>query len=106
MVCYYVNLDKLFMNEVIEVMKLGFGMLVFNNDEIIILLFIKKGVFEEDVYDYLVIGCVEIVVFGKWGYCCIGMSYINFFKVLLIIMNDGIDLVFGKRFVFFYGYFI
>ncbi|TQC08612.1 formate C-acetyltransferase/glycerol dehydratase family glycyl radical enzyme, partial [Streptococcus agalactiae] len=102
---YHANLDKSFMNEAIEVMKLGFGMPAFNNDEIIIPSFIKKGVSEEDAYDYSAIGCVETAVPGKWGYRCTGMSYINFPKVLLITMNDGIDPASGKRFAPSYGHF-
>ncbi|MFS6389630.1 glycyl radical protein [Streptococcus agalactiae] len=102
---YHANLDKSFMNEAIEVMKLGFGMPAFNNDEIIIPSFIKKGVSEEDAYDYSAIGCVETAVPGKWGYRCTGMSYINFPKVLLITMNNGIDPASGKRFAPAYGHF-
>ena len=60
---YHAGLDARFMNkECIEVMKLGFGMPAFNNDEIIIPSFIAKGVLEEDAYDYSAIGCVETAV--------------------------------------------
>ncbi|MBP1046966.1 glycyl radical protein [Enterococcus sp. BWM-S5] len=102
---YHSGLDNRFMNECIEVMKLGFGMPAFNNDEIIIPSFIKIGVTEEDAYDYSAIGCVETAVPGKWGYRCTGMSYMNFPKILMIAMNDGIDPVSGKRFVKGYGHF-
>lgn len=93
------------MNECIEVMKLGFGMPAFNNDEIIIPSFIDFGVKEEDAYNYSAIGCVETAVPGKWGYRCTGMSYMNFPKILLIAMNDGIDPVSNKRFCEGYGHF-
>ncbi|GCF95185.1 putative pyruvate formate-lyase 2 [Enterococcus florum] len=96
---YHSGLDNRFMNECIEVMKLGFGMPAFNNDEIIIPSFKKIGVTEEDAYDYSAIGCVETAVPGKWGYRCTGMSYMNFPKILIIAMNDGVDPVSGKRFV-------
>lgn len=102
---YHANLNSEFMNEAIEVMKLGFGMPAFNNDEIIIPSFIKYGVNEEDAYDYSAIGCVETAVPGKWGYRCTGMSYINFPKILMIAMNDGIDPVSNKRFTKGHGYF-
>ena len=102
---YHSGLDNNFMNECIEVMKLGFGMPAFNNDEIIIPSFEKIGVTEEDAYDYSAIGCVETAVPGKWGYRCTGMSYMNFPKILMIAMNDGIDPVSGKRFVKGYGHF-
>lgn len=102
---YHSGMDSRFLSECIEVMKLGFGMPAFNNDEIIIPSFVNIGVTEEDAYDYSAIGCVETAVPGKWGYRCTGMSYMNFPKILMIAMNDGIDPVSGKRFVKGYGHF-
>lgn len=89
---YHKGLDDKFMNEAIEVLKLGTGMPAFNSDEVIIPSFIEKGVTEEDAYNYSAIGCVEVAVPGKWGYRCTGMSFINFPKTLLIAMNEGVDL--------------
>ena len=100
---YHANLNKKFFDECIEVMKLGFGMPALNNDEIIIPSFINWGVKEEDAYNYSAIGCVETAVPGKWG--CTGMSYINFPRVLLCAMNNGVDLTSKKRFTKGYGYF-
>ena len=102
---YHQNINKQFFDECIEVMKLGFGMPALNNDEIIIPSFINWGVKEEDAYNYSAIGCVETAVPGKWGYRCTGMSYINFPRVLLCAMNNGVDLTSGKRFTKGYGYF-
>lgn len=102
---YHSGLNKQFFDECIEVMKLGFGMPALNNDEIIIPSFINWGVKEEDAYNYSAIGCVETAVPGKWGYRCTGMSYINFPRVLLCTMNNGVDLTSGKKFTTGYGYF-
>ena len=102
---YHKNLNNAFYDECIEVVKLGFGMPAFNNDEIIIPSFINWGVKEEDAYNYSAIGCVETAVPGKWGYRCTGMSYINFPRVLLCTMNNGVDVTSGKRFTKGYGYF-
>lgn len=102
---YHKNLPQAFMDEAIEVMKLGTGMPAFNNDEIIIPSFIDLGVKKEDAYNYSAIGCVETAVPGKWGYRCTGMSYQNFPRILLAVMNDGVDLTSGKRFTKGYGYF-
>ena len=102
---YHANLNREFFDEAIEVMKLGTGMPAFNNDEIIIPSFIDKGVSEEDAYNYSAIGCVETAVPGKWGYRCTGMSYINMPRLLLTVMNDGVDVTTGKRFVKGYGHF-
>ena len=102
---YHANIDPKFFDEAIEVMKLGTGMPAFNNDEVIIPSFIEKGVKEEDAYNYSAIGCVETAVPGKWGYRCTGMSYMNFPRILLIAMNNGVDMTTGKRFVSECGYF-
>ena len=102
---YHANLNKHFFDECIEVMKLGFGMPALNNDEIIIPSFINWGVKEEDAYNYSAIGCVETAVPGKWGYRCTGMSYVNFPRVLLCTMNNGVDLTTNKRFTKGHGYF-
>lgn len=100
---YFNGIDEPFFDEAIEVMKLGTGMPAFNNDEIIIPSFIEKGVKEEDAYNYSAIGCVETAVPGKWGYRCTGMSYLNFPRILLMVMNHGIDQTSGKRFTKDYG---
>ena len=102
---YHAGLNPEFFDEAIEVMKLGTGMPAFNNDEVIIPSFIEKGVSEEDAYNYSAIGCVETAVPGKWGYRCTGMSYINMPRLLLTVMNNGVDVTTGKRFVKGYGYF-
>ena len=96
---YHKNLNQAFLDEAIEVLKLGTGMPAFNNDEVIIPSFIEKGVKKEDAYCYSAIGCVETAVPGKWGYRCTGMSYLNFPRILLMVMNNGIDVTSGRRFV-------
>ena len=100
---YHRNLNQAFMDEALEVMKLGTGMPAFNNDEVIIPSFIEKGVKKEDAYDYSAVGCVETAVPGKWGYRCTGMSYMNFPRILLMAMNRGVDMTSGKRFTEDYG---
>jgi formate C-acetyltransferase len=102
---YHKNLNPAFFDEAIEVMKLGTGMPAFNNDEVIIPSFMEKGVKEEDAYNYSAIGCVETAVPGKWGYRCTGMSYINMPRLLLTVMNNGVDVTTGKRFCKGYGSF-
>ena len=102
---YHKNINKHFLDECVEVMRLGFGMPALNNDEIIIPSFMDWQVKEEDAYNYSAIGCVETAVPGKWGYRCTGMSYINFPRMLLCTTNNGVDLTSNKRFTKGYGYF-
>lgn len=94
---YHKNLPDDFLRECIEVVRCGFGMPAFNDDEIITPSFVEKGVKPEDAYNYSAIGCVETAVPGKWGYRCTGMSFLNFPKALLIAMNDGVDPSSGTK---------
>ncbi len=94
---YHKGLPDGFLRECIQVVRCGFGMPAFNNDEIIIPSFMEKGVKPEDAYNYSAIGCVETAVPGKWGYRCTGMSFLNFPKALLIAMNDGVDPASGVK---------
>ncbi len=94
---YHRGLSDEFMRECVEVVRCGFGMPAFNDDEVIIPSFIAKGVKPEDAYNYSAIGCVETAVPGKWGYRCTGMGFLNFPKALLIAMNDGVDPASGTR---------
>jgi len=96
---YHKGLSDGFIRECIQVIRCGFGMPAFNNDEIIIPSFLDIGVKKEDAYNYSAIGCVEVAVPGKWGYRPTGMSFLNFPKTLLIALNNGIDIASGKRVV-------
>lgn len=96
---YHENLNQDFLIACIDVIKCGFGMPAFNNDEIVIPEFIKLGVEREDAYNYASIGCIETAVPGKWGYRCTGMSFINFARILLAALNKGEDATSGKTFL-------
>ena len=94
---YCHQLEPEFMNECLQVIRLGFGMPAFNNDEIIIPSFEKRGVSHVDATNYSAVGCVEVAVPGKWGYRCTGMSFINFPRILLVALNDGVEPESGER---------
>ena len=96
---YHKGLNQEFLMRCIDVIKCGFGMPAFNNDEIVIPEFIKLGVEKQDAYNYASIGCIETAVPGKWGYRCTGMSFINFARILLAALNKGEDATSGKTFL-------
>ncbi|WED24126.1 formate C-acetyltransferase/glycerol dehydratase family glycyl radical enzyme [Vibrio sp. JC009] len=96
---YHENLDQDFLMGCVDVIKCGFGMPAFNNDEIVIPEFIKLGVEKEDAYNYAAIGCIETSVPGKWGYRVTGMSFINFPRILLAALNKGEDATSGETFL-------
>lgn len=94
---YHSGMPKEFLKAALQVVKLGFGMPAFNNDEVIIPSFIKLGISREDAFNYSAIGCVEVAVPGKWGYRCTGMSFLNFGKVMMSALNDGVEPLSGNR---------
>ncbi|EPR9103783.1 formate C-acetyltransferase/glycerol dehydratase family glycyl radical enzyme [Cronobacter sakazakii] len=96
---YHAGMSNEFLDACVQVIRCGFGMPAFNNDEIVIDEFIKLGVSREDAYDYAAIGCIETAVGGKWGYRCTGMSFINFARVMLAALEGGRDATTGKVFL-------
>jgi pyruvate formate-lyase/glycerol dehydratase family glycyl radical enzyme len=95
---FHKNISSEFLSECVNVIGKGFGMPAFNNDEIVIPSLIELGIKKEDAYNYSAIGCIEIAVPGKWGYRCTGMSFLNFMRVLLASLNNGLDEMSGKTF--------
>jgi formate C-acetyltransferase len=95
---FHKNIDPGFLRQCVNVIGKGFGMPAFNNDEIVIPSIIGLGVSREDACNYSAIGCIEIAVPGKWGYRCTGMSFLNFMRVFLAAMNNGLDTMTGKTF--------
>lgn len=96
---YHKGMDDEFLRAVVEVIKRGFGMPAFNNDEIVIPGMLKLGVSLEDARDYAAIGCIEVAVPGKWGYRTTGMSFLNLGRVLLATLRDGLDDKSGHSFL-------
>ncbi|MBW7983948.1 formate C-acetyltransferase/glycerol dehydratase family glycyl radical enzyme [Enterobacillus tribolii] len=96
---YHAGISDDFLEACVQVIKCGFGMPAFNNDEIVIPEFIKLGIEPEDAYQYAAIGCIETAVGGKWGYRCTGMSFINFARVMLAALEGGRDATSGKVFL-------
>jgi len=96
---YHAGMSNDFLDACVQVIRCGFGMPAFNNDEIVIPEFIKLGVEREDAYNYSAIGCIETAVPGKWGYRCTGMSFINFTRVVLATLEGGKDATSGVTYL-------
>ncbi|WP_370546165.1 formate C-acetyltransferase/glycerol dehydratase family glycyl radical enzyme [Edwardsiella tarda] len=96
---YHAGISDDFLDACTQVIRCGFGMPAFNNDEIVIPAFIALGVAPQDAYQYAAIGCIETAVAGKWGYRCTGMSFINFARVMLAALESGKDATSGHVFL-------
>lgn len=78
-----------------EVIRLGFGMPAMHSDKLMIDSLVSRGVTLEDANNYAIVGCIEPIIPGKFGYRSAGMSFTNFSKVLEITLNGGEDKLTG-----------
>lgn len=95
---FHRNMEDRFLQACLEVVEQGFGMPAFNNDEVVIPAFVDLGVEREDALDYSAIGCIEVGVPGKWGYRTTGKHFLNFMRVFLAALNNGLDTPSGETF--------
>lgn len=64
-VCYHTGVSNSFLDAYVQVIRCGFGMPAFSNDEVIIPEFTKLGIEPQGTYDYTAIGYVEATADGK-----------------------------------------
>lgn len=74
-----------------KLIRTGCGMPSMFNDEVAVKGLIDLGIPKEDALDYCAIGCVETGVPGKYGHRATGMTYVNWGKLLEIVLNNGMD---------------
>lgn len=91
------NMPQKFVDLMVRVIKMGFGMPALVNDEVIIDSLIDRGVSKEDAYNYSTMGCLEVQVPGKWGFRANGKTKVNMLKILEIALNGGIDPISGEK---------
>lgn len=84
-----------YLKKCIEIIKLGFGMPAMHSDELMIESLMSRGVTRRDANNYAIVGCIEPIIPGKFGYRSAGMSFTNFSKILELALNKGKDEVTG-----------
>jgi len=68
------------------------GLPTFENDDVIIPALMSRGIKEEDVWNYSLVGCVEPAMGGQEWSACGGIgigTYFNLVNCLLLAINDG-----------------
>ncbi|WP_304726919.1 glycyl radical protein [Dubosiella newyorkensis] len=88
---YHARTPKPLLERAALLIRTGCGMPSLFNDEVAIKGLLDLGVDREDAYDYCPIGCVETGVPGKYGHRATGMTYVNWGKVLEIVLYHGKD---------------
>ena len=74
-----------------KLIRKGFGMPSVFCDEVVIPAMMTLGLDIGVARDYASMGCVETAIPGRWGHRATGMTYINFGKIMELIMNNGMD---------------
>lgn len=74
-----------------KLIRNGGGMPSMFNDHVVVAGLDGLGIEHEDALNYCAIGCVETGVEGKYGHRATGMTYVNWGKVLELVLNNGTD---------------
>ncbi len=93
------NTPHEFMRDTAKLIRRGFGMPSVFSDDVCIPAMSSLGLPIEVARDYTSMGCVETAIPGKWNHRATGMTYINFGKILELVMNNGQDPASGIQLV-------
>lgn len=88
---YHQDTPEQLLDAAAKLIKKGFGMPAMFNDQVAIKGLLDLGIEPVDAYDYCAIGCVETGVPGKYGHRATGMTYVNWGKLLELVLHNGTD---------------
>ena len=96
---YWAGSPRRLLEESAKLIREGFGMPSLFADETVIPALTSIGLPEEVAREYASMGCVEVAIPGRWGHRATGMTYINFGKILELVLNNGVDPASGIQLV-------
>lgn len=85
------NTPKQLINDSSKLIRRGFGMPSVFYDNVVIPAMMSLGIEESVARDYASMGCVETAIPGRWGHRATGMTYVNFGKILELVLYNGYD---------------
>jgi formate C-acetyltransferase len=88
---YFDGISEEFLQEVIDIIRLGGGQPALYSDETVIPALLNRGIDYADAVNWSVVGCVEPIVEGKEGYRPNGASFISMLKILELALHGGRD---------------
>lgn len=80
-----------------KLIRTGFGQPSLFADDVVIPALQTLDIDIETARDYASMGCVEVAIPGRWGHRATGMTYINFGKIMELVMNNGYDPASGVQ---------
>lgn len=96
---FYEKTSHEFMKDAARLIRKGFGMPAIFCDEVCIPAMMSLGLSEEVAREYSSMGCVETAIPGRWGHRATGMTYVNFGKIMELVMHNGLDPMSGIQLV-------
>ena len=96
---YWADTPRLLLVESARLIREGFGMPSLFADETVIPAMMSIGLSEEIARDYASMGCVEVAIPGRWGHRATGMTYMNFGKILELVLNNGVEPATGIQLI-------
>ena len=88
---YWDGTPRPLLEESAKLIREGFGMPSLFADETVIPAMMSIGLPEVVARDYASMGCVEVAIPGRWGHRATGMTYMNFGKILELVLNNGVE---------------
>ena len=82
-----------------KLIRTGCGMPSMFNDDVAAKGIEDLGIPHEDALDYCAIGCVETGVGGKYGHRATGLTYLNWGKILELVLDNGMDRASGIQMI-------
>ena len=96
---YWAGTPRPLLEESARLIREGFGMPSLFADETVIPAMMSIGLPEEVARDYASMGCVEVAIPGRWGHRATGMTYMNFGKILELVLNNGVEPATGIQII-------
>ena len=96
---YWAGTPRDLLAESARLIREGFGMPSLFADETVIPAMMTLGLSEDVARDYASMGCVEVAIPGRWGHRATGMTYMNFGKILELVLNNGTDPATGVQLI-------
>ena len=93
---YHKNIDEKIFKKVIDMIRRGHSSICVVNDDAVLSGYEKIGIGQEDAANYVLLGCYEPVIMGLEE-AEVGVSWINGVKPLEYLLNDGNDVLSGKK---------
>ncbi len=88
---FHDGISEEFLQEAIDIIRLGGGQPALYSDETVIPSLMNRGITYDDAVNWSVVGCVEPIIEGKQGYRPNGASFISMLKILEIALHGGRD---------------